>query len=73
MDITAARSPGEPDSAHEHRRQKAFAAPVIIVLGAAISTGTGIPESEQICRQAATMNMLRDPRPGLWRLLGNRR
>lgn len=58
VDITAARSPGEPDSTHEHRRQKAFAAPVIIVLGAAISTGTGIPESEQICRQAATMNML---------------
>ncbi|MFT4067636.1 hypothetical protein [Paraburkholderia sp.] len=47
VDIAAARSPDEPRSAHEHRRQKAFAAPVIIVLGVAITTkGTSIPEFE---------------------------
>jgi nitroreductase len=59
VDIAAARSPDEPCSAHEHRRQKAFAAPVIIVLGAAISKVNGIPESEQILSAgAAAMNML---------------
>lgn len=59
VDIAAARSPDEPRSAHEHRRQKAYAAPVIIVLGAAISKGTGVPESEQILSAgAAAMNML---------------
>ena len=59
IDIAAARAPDEPRSAHEHRRQKAYAAPVVIVLGTAISTGTGIPESEQILSAgAAAMNML---------------
>ncbi|WP_144152746.1 nitroreductase [Paraburkholderia sp. BCC1885] len=59
VDIAAARAPDEPRSAHEHRREKAYAAPLIIVLGAAISSGTGIPESEQILSVgAAAMNML---------------
>lgn len=59
VDVAAARAPEEPRSVHEHRRQKAFAAPVIIVIGAAISPGTGIPESEQMLSAgAAAMNML---------------
>jgi nitroreductase len=59
VDIASARTPDEPRSAHEHRRQKAFAAPVIIVLAAAISTEAGIPESEQVLSAgAAAMNML---------------
>lgn len=59
VDVAAARAPDEPRSAHEHRRQKAYAAPVIIVVGAAISPGAGVPESEQILSAgAAAMNML---------------
>ena len=59
VDVAAARAPDEPRDAHEHRRQKAYAAPAIIVIGAAIAPGTGIPESEQILSVgAAAMNML---------------
>ena len=59
VDIAAARAPEEPRSAHEYRRQKAFAAPVIIVLAAAISADTRIPESEQLLSAgAAAMNVL---------------
>lgn len=59
VDIAAAREPHTPRSAHEHRREKAYAAPVIIVLGAAVTSGTGIPESEQLLSAgAAAMNML---------------
>jgi len=59
VDVAAARAPDEPRAAHEHRRQKAYAAPVIIVVGAAIAAGTGVPESEQILSAgAAAMNML---------------
>jgi len=59
VDVAAARAPGEPRAAHEHRRQKAYAAPVIIAMGAAISSATGIPESEQLLSVgAAAMNML---------------
>ncbi|QGZ65355.1 nitroreductase family protein [Paraburkholderia acidisoli] len=58
VDIAAAREPGTPRSAHEHRRQRALAAPVIIALGAALTPGS-IPESEQILSAgAAAMNLL---------------
>lgn len=59
VDIAAAREPGTSREAHLHRRQKAYAAPVIIALGAALSTHTKVPESEQLLSVgAAAMNML---------------
>lgn len=59
IDIAASREPDKPRSAHEHRRQKAYAAPVIIALGASLVTGGPIPENEQLLSAgAATMNML---------------
>lgn len=59
VDLACARSPGEPRSAHAHRRQKAYAAPIVIALGAAISSQSTVPETEQLLAVgAATMNML---------------
>ena len=59
VDLACARSPGEPRSAHAHRRQKAYAAPLVIALGAALSAHPKIPEVEQLLAVgAATMNML---------------
>ncbi|NIE65697.1 nitroreductase [Burkholderia sp. Ax-1719] len=59
VDVAAAREPGTPRSAHEHRRDKAFAAPLIIALGASVARDSSIPELEQILSVgAATMNML---------------
>lgn len=59
VDLACARSPGEPRSAHAHRRQKAFAAPLVIALGAALSAHSKVPEIEQLLAVgAATMNML---------------
>lgn len=59
VDVAAAREPGTPRAAHEHRRQRAFAAPVIIALGASIAQGGPIPELEQLMSAgAAAMNML---------------
>ncbi|MFM0731915.1 nitroreductase [Paraburkholderia sediminicola] len=59
VDIACARSPGEPRSAHAHRRQKAYAAPLVIALGAALSAHPKVPEIEQLLSVgAATMNML---------------
>nr|WP_321818310.1 MULTISPECIES: nitroreductase [unclassified Paraburkholderia] len=59
VDVAAAREPGTPRSAHEHRRDKAFAAPLIIALGAAINRDSKVPELEQVLSAgAATMNML---------------
>jgi nitroreductase len=59
VDIAAAREPEKPRSAHEHRRQRAFAAPVIVALGAAVTPRSGIPEMEQLLSVgAAAMNML---------------
>jgi nitroreductase len=59
VDIAAERAPTEPREAHEHRRQKAYAAPIIVALAAAIDTKTGIPEVEQLLSVgAAAMNML---------------
>lgn len=59
VDLACARSPDEPRSAHAHRRQKAFAAPLVIALGAAISAHPKVPEIEQLLAAgAAAMNML---------------
>jgi nitroreductase len=59
VDLACARSPGEPRSAHAHRRQKAYAAPLLIALGAALSAQPKVPESEQLLAVgAATMNLL---------------
>ncbi|NPT43809.1 nitroreductase [Paraburkholderia sp. 1N] len=59
VDLACARSPGEPRSAHAHRRQKAYAAPLVIALGAALSAHPKVPEVEQLLAVgAATMNML---------------
>jgi nitroreductase len=59
VDLACARAPGEPRSAHAHRRQKAFAAPLLIALGAAISAHPKVPEVEQLLAAgAAAMNML---------------
>lgn len=59
VDIAAAREPGTPRSSHEHRREKAFAAPVIVALGASIKPTGPVPELEQMLSVgAATMNML---------------
>ncbi|WP_027817761.1 nitroreductase family protein [Paraburkholderia bannensis] len=59
IDVAAARQPGTPRSSHENRREKAFAAPVIVALGASIVAGGPIPELEQMLSVgAATMNML---------------
>jgi nitroreductase len=56
---TAARTPDAPPGAHEHRRQKALAAPLIIALGAALSAHPKVPELEQLLAVgAAAMNML---------------
>ncbi|HXZ09400.1 MAG TPA: nitroreductase [Paraburkholderia sp.] len=59
VDIAHARSPDEPLAAHEHRRQRALAAPLIIALGAAVSAESSVPEVEQLLSVgAATMNLL---------------
>ncbi|MFT4065901.1 nitroreductase [Paraburkholderia sp.] len=59
VDLACARAPDEPRSAHAHRRQKAFAAPVVIALGAAIDPASHVPEIEQLMSMgAATMNLL---------------
>jgi hypothetical protein len=44
---------------HEHRCQRAHAAPLIIALGAAVAGDSHIPEVERLLSVgAATMNML---------------
>ena len=59
VDLASSRSPGEPRSAHEHRRGRALAAPVVIALVASITTRTKVPEVEQLLAVgAAAMNML---------------
>jgi nitroreductase len=59
IDIAASRAHEASSERDERQRRKAFAAPVIIVLGAAIASATSIPESEQMLSVgAATMNML---------------
>jgi nitroreductase len=59
VDLACARSPDEPRSAHAHRRHKAYAAPVLIALGAAVDPASHVPEIEQLMSVgAAAMNML---------------
>ncbi len=59
VDIAAAREPDKPRDAFEHRRQRAFAAPVIVAIAAAIDTASAIPEVEQLLSVgAAAMNLL---------------
>jgi nitroreductase len=59
VDLACARAPDEPRSAHAHRRQKAFAAPLVIALGAALNAHPKVPEIEQLLSAgAAAMNML---------------
>ncbi|QQC66449.1 nitroreductase family protein [Paraburkholderia ginsengisoli] len=59
VDLACARAPDEPRSAHAHRRQKAFAAPLVIALGAALTAHPKVPEVEQLLAAgAAAMNML---------------
>ena len=62
VDLAAARAPDEARSAHEHRRQRAMAAPLIIALVAAVDRSSAVPELEQLlCVGAAAMNMLNVP------------
>jgi nitroreductase len=59
VDAARAREPDEPAETHEHRRQRAQAAPLIIALGAAVNAESHIPEVEQLLSVgAAAMNML---------------
>ncbi|ODP34183.1 nitroreductase [Pandoraea sp. ISTKB] len=59
VEIAAKRAPDQPAETHEQRRQKAFAAPVIVVIAASVSTQTSVPEGEQLLSVgAATMNVL---------------
>ncbi|WP_250517371.1 nitroreductase [Caballeronia sp. INDeC2] len=59
VDVARAREPDDPPQTHEHRRQRAHAAPMIIALGASVSAESHIPEIEQLLSVgAATMNML---------------
>ncbi|SAL33825.1 nitroreductase family protein [Caballeronia sordidicola] len=59
VDLASSRSPGEPHSAHEHRRSRALAAPVVIAVVASVTTRTKVPEVEQLLAVgAAAMNML---------------
>ncbi|WP_323117859.1 nitroreductase family protein [Burkholderia alba] len=57
--LADARAPDDPPGSHDHRRQKALAAPVIIALAAAVNRASKVPEVEQLLAVgAATMNML---------------
>ncbi|WP_027800580.1 nitroreductase family protein [Paraburkholderia dilworthii] len=59
VDIAARRDPATPRAEHEHRRQLAYTAPLVIVIAAAPSADSRIPESEQLLAVgAAAMNML---------------
>ncbi|VVD71390.1 nitroreductase [Pandoraea pneumonica] len=59
VEIAAKRNPDAGPEAHEQRRRKAFAAPLIIVIAASVSTQTNVPAGEQLLSVgAATMNML---------------
>ncbi|MDR6495344.1 nitroreductase family protein [Paraburkholderia sp. 22099] len=59
VDVAARREPGKPRAEHEHRRQLAYTAPLVIVIAAAPSAHSHIPETEQLLSVgAAAMNML---------------
>ncbi len=59
VEASARRHPDAPAETHEQRRRKAFAAPMIILIAASISTQTNVPEVEQLLAVgAAGMNLL---------------
>jgi nitroreductase len=59
VDVAARREPATPRADHEQRRQLAYTAPLVIVIAAAPTDGSHIPESEQLLAVgAAAMNML---------------
>lgn len=59
VEIAQKKHPEWPAETHEQRRQKAFAAPLIIVVAAKVSTQTKVPEGEQLLSVgAAAMNLL---------------
>ncbi|MDR3400672.1 MAG: nitroreductase [Pandoraea sp.] len=59
VETSTRRHPEAPAETHEQRRRKAFAAPLIIVVAAAVSTQTKVPELEQLLSVgAAAMNAL---------------
>jgi len=59
VDVAARREPATPRADHEQRRQLAYTAPLVIVIGAAPVPSSHIPESEQLLAVgAAVMNML---------------
>ena len=59
VEASLRRQPDAPAEAHEQRRRKAFAAPMIIVVAASISRETKVPEVEQLLSVgAASMNLL---------------
>ncbi|RQU99203.1 nitroreductase [Burkholderia cenocepacia] len=59
FDIAVAREPDTPRAVHEQRSQAAYAAPVIVALGAAVVSGAHVPEIEQLLSLgAAAMNLL---------------
>ncbi len=59
VDISSAREPDWLQTEHAQRKQRAFAAPLIIALGASVIKRSPIPEVEQLLSVgAAVMNML---------------
>ncbi|WP_025603011.1 nitroreductase family protein [Burkholderia sp. WSM2230] len=59
VDVAARREPAKPRAEHEHRRRLAYTAPLVIVIAAAPSGDSHIPETEQLLSVgAAAMNML---------------
>lgn len=59
IDLARAKAPGQSPEAYEIHRQKAYAAPMMIALGANVQARPGIPEVEQLLSVgAAAMNML---------------
>jgi len=59
VDVAARREPATPRAQHEHRRQLAYTAPLVVVIAAAPSASSHIPEAEQMLSVgAAAMNML---------------
>ncbi|WP_433695089.1 nitroreductase family protein [Paraburkholderia phenoliruptrix] len=59
VDAAARREPAKARAEHEHRRQLAYTAPLVVVIAAAPSASSHIPEAEQMLSVgAAAMNML---------------
>lgn len=59
VDLSCERDPDRPRPEHEQRKQRAFAAPLLIALGASLARSSSIPQVEQLLSVgAAAMNML---------------